>query len=120
MTGQVELKEISKDSCFTLLHFIYTRKLDPCKINLQLLQHAVKYQVQDLQQYCSPFLISQIDSDNCIDTLVLADQVSDLNLKEAAKKFILENKVEVGKLKEKASKDLLAEMFAECLSLYQQ
>jgi len=90
-TGEIQLKGIKRYRCYTLLEFIYTNKVDPAKIDLQLLQQSVAYGVLNLQQHCSFYLARNLDPDNCLDILLMADKVSDVVLKLAAKSYILSN-----------------------------
>jgi len=98
LSGDVLLTDLSMKRCFNLLEFIYTTKVDPAKINLELLEDAHNYGIHELMQHCSLYLINQIDSDNCVDVLILADELCVEDLKEAAKNFIVRNEVNFDKL----------------------
>lgn len=111
---EINMNDLSMERCRALLEFIYTNKIDPAKINLQLMQDSVTYGVHDLKQYCSPHLARNLDSDNCLDTLVLADKLADADLKTAAQKFILRNSVDTKKLV--AHGHLLYELLSETQS----
>ena len=59
--------------------------------------------------------MKQIDSETCIDTLILADELSASDLKSAAKIYILKNKVDMSKLEEKSG--LLMELLKESMAI---
>jgi len=90
-TGQVKMKELKKDMCFTLLEFIYTGKVEPHKMSMELLEEADKYSLLDLKEQCSRYLIKQLNCNNCVKMLLTAEKVDDKRLQKAAQQFILEN-----------------------------
>lgn len=92
LTGEIEMKGVNKTLCFTLLQFIYTGKVDHDKINLQLFEKADKYGLVDLKEKCSRRIRQQMNCNNCVDILVVADKHSDHNLSLAAQTFILNNR----------------------------
>ena len=76
-------------------------QVDTAKINLQMLQDAHKFGIHGLKELCSRYLIDEIgtdDSVDVVDVLVVADELSDQDLKEAAKNFIVENNLNLDKL----------------------
>merc|ERR1719285_46089 len=111
---EIEMEDLSMEKCFILLEFIYTNKIDSNNIDLQILQHSVTYGIYNLREQCSPHLARQIDSDTCLDTLILADKISDGDLKTAAKNYILSNNVDTKKLQ--THPHLLYELLTERMS----
>jgi len=97
-TTEIKMEDLSMERCFILLEFIYTNKIDSNNIDLQILQHSVNYGIYNLREHCSPFLARKIDSDTCLDSLILADKICDVDLKTAAKNYILSNNVDTKKL----------------------
>jgi len=90
-TGEVRMKDLKKDMCYTLLEFIYTGQVEPHKISMELLEEADKYSLIQLKEQCSRHLMKQLNCNNCVNMLLTAERVDDKKLQKAAQQFILEN-----------------------------
>ena len=90
---RVEIKDIDADTFNEMIIFIYSGKAK----NLQqkaasLLMAAEKYDLMELKQKCEVSLSLDLDVDNVLDTLVLADLYRASNLRDFALQFVADNR----------------------------
>ena len=90
---RVEIKDIDADTFNEMIIFIYSGKAK----NLQqkaasLLMAAEKYNLMDLKAKCEVSLSHDLDVDNVLDMLVLADLHRASNLRDLALKFVADNR----------------------------
>jgi len=119
-TGKIPKKHLYKSLVLTILEFIYTGKVDPNKISLQLLEESNEMRLLELKKICCKHLSQEINMTNCVQFLVTADRITADIVKDAAKDFIMTNYAD---LPTKSKKDLeshpslLSELFSD---LHQQ
>lgn len=87
--NRVKIDDVDPDVMNEMLRFIYTGKT--CGIDKMadlLLAAADKYALDRLKALCEESLCNNLDVDNVVDTLVLADLHSACQLKSQAIEFI--------------------------------
>jgi len=87
-------REITKETLYTLLEFIYTgrvqEKMEPRQME-NLLEAANFYGVDSLKEQCEEGLILSLGPTNLVDRLVLADTFSATQLRRVAKQMLIQN-----------------------------
>jgi len=89
--GRVELKELEKENCQTILKYLYTGILEEKDATMQLYKDADSLEFLQLKEVLSSHLCKYISKENCIPTFLLADGTNDENLKMAAADCINDN-----------------------------
>ena len=90
---RVEIKDIDADTFNEMIIFIYSGKAKNLQQNAaSLLMAAEKYDLMELKQKCEVSLSHDLDIDNVLDTLVLADLYRASNLRDLALKFVADNR----------------------------
>jgi len=102
-TGEISKLHLQRSFVFIILEFIYTGKVDPNKISLQLLEESNEMRLIELKKICCKHLIKEINMTNCVKYLVTADRLSAADLKGATQNFIMANFTD---MPAKAKKDL--------------
>ncbi|XP_073814354.1 uncharacterized protein [Musca autumnalis] len=92
-TNRITIDDIDADVLKEMLKYMYTGEDDniPEEMASDLLMVADKYALMDLQERCEYILICSINIDTVIDTLLLAERMSNKRLKERATEFIKAN-----------------------------
>jgi hypothetical protein len=115
-TGRIEITDISYEVFREVLIYMYSDTISSNTVLDMmadaLLLAASKYQVIGLQMTCEDYLSNQINSDNTIEMLILADHVQSSMLKDRNLNFIAKNYELVSQLNgfEKLSTELLNEI----------
>lgn len=91
LSGEIEVKHMEVSVCQTILEYIYTGKVDPGKMNVEVLAEAEKMRLMSLKKECSDKLIKDLAANNCVKMIEAADLHKDQDLKNKAKQFIIEN-----------------------------
>ncbi|GBN16480.1 Speckle-type POZ protein [Araneus ventricosus] len=93
----IEIEDISADTLEKFLFFLYTDVFEDFDAAVDLYYAADKYQVERLRLLCSSHLIENVDIDNVCESLMLADQFNDCELRRKVDDFILKNEERVFK-----------------------
>lgn len=81
-----------------ILNFIYTAKLELTLSNVQdILSAASYFQVHSVIDACLNFLEGELDIENCIDMLIIAENYSLLQLRDKVLKFICQKISEISR-----------------------
>lgn len=81
-----------------ILNFIYTAKLELTLINVQDILSAANYfQLSSVIDACLNFLEGELDTDNCIDMLIISENYSLKSLRDKVLKFISGHISEISK-----------------------
>jgi len=80
----IQVEDMDKETCLRMLEYMYTGQLVTSNINLKLLIVADKYNVEDLKEFCERQLARNLDFDNLMETLIIADRHNCKLLKEKA------------------------------------
>jgi len=103
LSKRVEKQCWTKSLCFTILEYLYTGNIKANKINLKLFEEADKMNMIDLKDECCNQLIKDMNLSNCVPSFCIAALHKADTLKEAAKKFCVNN---FDKLSTKSKNDL--------------
>jgi len=95
ITGSVEIKTMNPEVFEDLLKYIYTGDIKIDSNAKGLFEAADQYQLDELKEFCEAKLCSSIDSNNCIELLVLGDLHQAPMLKKAALHYVSGNLNEV-------------------------
>ena len=94
----VKIEDVEPETFQALLQYLYTDEIDTtantCK---SLLIAADRFSIPSLKLNCENALIDQLTTATCCELLMFADSHEALNLKKAAKDFIVKSSVEVKK-----------------------
>lgn len=97
-TNQVSINDIEQDVFQQLLKYIYTG-IALIKYLTEIFIAAGKYQMDELKEECKEAMEHHISTENCIDILVLANQINVISLESKAIEFInKKNKIDDEKL----------------------
>lgn len=92
LTGEITICDSPLPAVREMLHFIYCGELSSMHIMEELGEHllavAMKYQVAGLIQACEAHFGAQLNEDNAVDVLRLADGLNSICLKEKTLQFI--------------------------------
>lgn len=96
-TGIINIQDCDPDSFETFLEFLYCGKLEDLSFYsaLHLYETSNKYNVQELKDFCSGYLMENLTVKNTCDAVILADKYDDVQLISSAQKFFNENYNEV-------------------------
>ena len=124
-TNIVNIKDFDDSVFEILLKFLYTGKVaqlnrDRCP---QLLMAADKYQLNDLKTICGQYLYSNLNNDNAIQALVLADALNDHKLKSRSLDYIKNNIKELIKTNDwkqliESDSSKIEDLLLHCIELY--
>lgn len=93
---EITIKDIDETAIEMLIDFCYSSKITIDEKSVQtLLPAACILQLQEVQDYCSEFLRSQLDPSNCLGIRAFADTHSCIELIKIADKYIQNNFVDV-------------------------
>ena len=99
--SEISLNGITSAGIEYILEYIYTSKLKLNLSNVQdVLSAASHVQLDSVVESCSDYLQSQLDLDNCVDIVTLAETYSLNKLKKKVYRFICANLYEFSKTKE--------------------
>lgn len=88
--NQVELADVDAEVLEELLLFIYSGKIKNMAINVYgLLAVADKYAIEELKSMCKEYLCSNLNIDNVVNVLSLADLHNAVDLKKHAMNFLV-------------------------------
>ncbi|XP_055951871.1 TD and POZ domain-containing protein 4-like [Argiope bruennichi] len=89
----IDIPDMDADTLHQLLFYIYENKLQKLtwEMAANLFEAADKYEILDLKEKCSTFLMDFLSVSNVCQTLVLADMHHDESLQKSAQDFILNN-----------------------------
>eukprot|EP00092_Neocalanus_flemingeri_P004041 GFUD01004350.1.p1 GENE.GFUD01004350.1~~GFUD01004350.1.p1 ORF type:complete len:633 (+),score=147.40 GFUD01004350.1:208-2106(+) len=91
-TQDIVLPGVSADGLRLLLEFVYTGKLQLTPENIQeVLACAAQLQVKSVVALCAQYLDTNLDLENCVDILTLADTFTLQKLRHNVLKFLSEN-----------------------------
>lgn len=94
--NQITIKDIDETAMEMLIDFCYTSKITVDeKIVQTLLPAACILQLQEVQDYCSEFLRSQLDPSNCLGIRAFADTHSCIELLQIAEKYMQNNFIDI-------------------------
>lgn len=94
----ININGISSIGIENVLNFIYTAKLELTLSNVQEVLAAANYfQLTTIIDACLNFLEGELDTDNCIDMLIISENYSLLPLREKVLKFICSHISEIAK-----------------------
>jgi len=106
---------ISADTLRMVVRTLYTGKTEINIDNVQDLLEASNYlQIKDLNEKCVDFMARNLDVSNCVEVLVLADQLSVDRLLQEAINYIGEHFQKLFETSEEF-KQLPVELFAKCI-----
>ncbi|XP_054720389.1 speckle-type POZ protein B-like [Uloborus diversus] len=93
INNRVEVADIEADVLVELMSYIYTGVAHDSDLDIisGLFAAAEKYDLQELKKVCRCFLQNKLSLDTVTDIIVLADIYSDSELKNTARKYILEH-----------------------------
>jgi len=94
-SGKIAKEHLNKSLVFTILEFIYTGKVDPNNISLQLLEESNEMRLIELKKICSKQLSQEVNLANCVIFLITADLLNADDLRESAREFIIENYTDI-------------------------
>lgn len=122
-SGEVEIKDIRASTFKLLLEFVYTNKISgdvkKAKINWPRLTLAAdKFMIKDLKKFCLQKLAENLDSENAIDVLIVADRIKDGELKKICSDYIVQNKSKF--FHSKKYKDLQKNNFVLAMELFEK
>ena len=93
---EVTIKDIDENAMEILIDFCYTSKITVDEKSVQtVLPAACLLQLQEVQDYCSEFLRSQLDPSNCLGIRAFADTHSCGELLRIADKYMQNNFIDV-------------------------
>lgn len=117
-TGRVEITDVEPNIFKMFLSFIYSLELESDKTDdlLKLIVVADKYSVKSLVHGCEYNLSKNLNDENAVDILLVADMVKANFLKKDCILYIIKNKTEIGateayKEMVRSRSDLLSEIF---------
>ena len=122
-TGRCVISDMSTIILDEMLRFMYHVALENDKTNAkELLKAADKYEINDLKELCEKLLIDELDMDNVVGLLLLAEPLTAVNLKNAGLKFLVANSNQAlknGIIKEvsEASSSLIVELLEATMKL---
>jgi len=91
LSGEIEVKHLEMSVCRTILEYIYSGKVEPGKISLEVFAEAEKIGLVNLKKECSTKLIKDLSIINCVKMIEAGDLHKDQNLKNKARQFIINN-----------------------------
>jgi len=118
-TGKILKEHLYKSLVLTILEFIYTGKVDPTKISLQLLEESNEMRLIELKQICCKHLSKEVNMTNCVAMLISGDRINAINLKEAAKELIMENYADLPSKSKKELESVPSLLTEICSDFYQ-
>lgn len=87
--SEIQIDGISAVGIENVLNFIYTAKLELSLMNVQEVLSAANYfQLTTVIDACLNFLEGELDTENCIDMLIIAENYSLISLRDKILKFI--------------------------------
>ena len=94
-TGVINVTGIKSSTLECFLKYLYSATLPKLNVasSKELYEAADRYDVKELKQACSEFLIMKLSDGNACDLLVLADLHHDKDLREEAIDYIVERKI---------------------------
>ena len=113
---EIIIHETSSVAMKKILYFMYHDTLDKSDIDCELLQTANKFLMEDLVDICIEHLKSNLNLENALDVLIVAYQIDQTSLRDAACQFISKNK---GNLKTEKWTNMMrdhSQLIAKCLS----
>lgn len=94
--NEITIRDINENAIEQLVDFCYTSKITVDDKNVQnILPAACLLQMQEVQDYCSEFLRSQLDPTNCLGIRAFADTHSCKELLKVADKYLQNNFADV-------------------------
>lgn len=87
--NEVKITDIDPEVLKEMLSFIYCGKVSKFENCCDLFVAADKYQIEDLMDYCHMYLLNNINENNLIHCLRLADTYNKKELKENAIEFFI-------------------------------
>ena len=92
----LNIEDCEPEAFEAMLSFLYTDEMEETEeMAKELLPLAIKYQVQLLQHKCEELLLESLSTENCAETLILADTQGALLLKEHALDYFRRHSGEV-------------------------
>ncbi|CAG9801770.1 unnamed protein product [Chironomus riparius] len=99
--SEIQIDGISAVGIENVLNFIYTAKLELSLMNVQEVLSAANYfQLPTVIDACLNFLEGELDTENCIDMLIIAENYSLISLRDKILKFICAHISEISKSEE--------------------
>lgn len=93
---EITIKDIDETAMEMLIDFCYSTKITIDEKSVQtLLPAACILQLQEVQDYCSEFLRSQLDPSNCLGIRAFADTHSCIELLRIAEKYMQNNFIDI-------------------------
>ena len=96
ITKTIVIKDSNPETIFILLHFIYTADVKLKNMTFLMARHllgvAEKYLIEDLKKVCEEKLCMELEVNNSIECLVLADMHRASKLKKMALELVAKNK----------------------------
>jgi len=80
----IHVEDMDKETCLKMLEYMYTGQLVTGNVDLKLLIVADKYNIEDLKEFCERQLMRNLDFDNLMETLIIADRHNCELLKQKA------------------------------------
>ena len=97
LENEVTIEDLEPKAVEMMIKFMYAGKVEGLEKNAAiLLPAAEKYDLTELKVRCELALIDELSVANCLDTLILADTYSAINLKNWALEFITRSGVNIG------------------------
>ena len=100
---EITIHETSANTMKKILFFMYHESMDESKIDSELLQAADKYLMTGLVTICVKYLKSNLTLENALDVMIIAYQINQNSLLEAAFEYAQKNK---GKMKNDKWKEM--------------
>ncbi|KAL3641789.1 hypothetical protein CASFOL_012604 [Castilleja foliolosa] len=124
-SSTIEIKDMTSESCMTLLRFLYgsVNHEELCKHRLVLLGAANKYDITNLKEACEESLLDDINADNVFDRLQEAWLYKAEKLKRGCFRYLFDfgmmrhiSREEIHEFFGKADEELATEMFYKMLA----
>eukprot|EP00092_Neocalanus_flemingeri_P071342 GFUD01087677.1.p2 GENE.GFUD01087677.1~~GFUD01087677.1.p2 ORF type:complete len:132 (+),score=35.72 GFUD01087677.1:757-1152(+) len=95
-SSKVTIKDIKEDIVKAMLKYIYTGKIEGLGDDQfhRLFYAADKYDLKELKDVCFKNMSANIDTENALELLILADQHNATKLRKSALTYIVKNKKE--------------------------
>lgn len=89
---EITLNSVDPEILKDMLSFIYSGKIENLNSNAaELLKAGDQFQLDHLKEICGNHLVDELNLENVLDNLMLADRYNHTNLKDSAMNFVVEN-----------------------------
>lgn len=93
---EIVLKNVDAPSLEAVIHYIYVGYIELTNGNIKSVLTAAKsMEIESLEEKCKQYLRENVDAENCVDTLMLADKYNLVQLRGNALQLVRENFVNI-------------------------